>query len=113
MKEKHDYIVGITPTRNVVIGKLINEDDIDKPYELVLTREETIIEGQKIPAGMILLLPFIPPHSNCKILKRKSLMSETFDIEEKIVSSYQKMTSQIAQATLADIHNINAKKDLN
>ena len=110
MKEKtKDYLKGIVCTGSLIIGKINKDGDIEKPYTvMVTTGNEKDREGKALPSGMIALAPFLP--EGFGPLKRNSIISETLEIEEGILKTYQNLTSKIAAPTLQDISNINKSK---
>ena len=110
MKEKtKDYLKGIVCTGTFIIGKINKDGDIEKPHTIMITTgNEKDREGKMLPAGMMALSPFLP--QGFGPLKRSSIISETLEIEEGLLKTYQNLTSKIAAPTLQDISNINKSK---
>ena len=100
-EKKTTYIMGLTCTQMLIIGKLDDNKDIEKPYALI--RDPQASSGDT--SVKMAVVPFLP--RNMKTLKRSALISETFEIEENIISAYQQLTSPIKMATTEEITQIN------
>lgn len=111
MKDKTDiYIKGLVCTGTLIIGKIREDGDIDKPFAVHLTTGvERDRSGNAVPAGVLALVPFLSV--DMKVLKRSAIIAETNEIEEDLIKAYQQSTSDVVQPTLRDMSKINQGKN--
>jgi hypothetical protein len=107
LKEKtKEYLKGLTCTKELIIGKVNKDGNVENPCAIMITRgTEKDKDGRTLPAGLQVLVPFLP--SGFGPLKRRAIISESNEIEEELIISYQKFTSKIATPTLSEINKIN------
>lgn len=100
-KKSEDYVLAMLITGAIVIAKLDKGGDLERPFVILMIPNETIK-----PKINIALQEYLPPMFNLKIIKKSAIISETCEIPEDILSTYQQHTSGIAIPTSKDMEKI-------
>ncbi|MDD5589196.1 MAG: hypothetical protein PHP92_04030 [Candidatus Nanoarchaeia archaeon] len=101
LKKDEDYILAMLITGAVVIAKLNKDKDLERPFVLLIIPNES--QKNKIN---IALQEYLPAMFNLKVIKHSAIISETNEIPEDILSTYQQHTSGIAVPTSREMEKI-------